>query len=188
MECKSACGRWYHPTHCASFYFFVTPSIVIIPKYIKLKHFNPKFPENHNIKYKDNIFFIKRNDEWNIINSNTLSNKLFDDGGSEVFYHLNMFDDQIKNNVKDDDIYEDIKLKSNYSELESKGQDIDVKNQLLDIAKRVSEEKSVDPNVQLQALIAADKETPHGFVVGVIDTVRRQGITDLAINVENSGL
>lgn len=60
--------------------------------------------------------------------------------------------------------------------------------QLLDIAQRVSEEKSADPNVQLQALIAADKDTPHGFVVGVIDTVRRQGITDLAINVENSGL
>jgi biopolymer transport protein ExbD len=59
---------------------------------------------------------------------------------------------------------------------------------LEDIATRVSSEKSADPNVQLQALVAADKETPHGFVVGLIDAVRRQGITDLAINVENSGL
>jgi biopolymer transport protein ExbD len=60
--------------------------------------------------------------------------------------------------------------------------------QLEDIATRVQSERSVDPNVQLQALVAADKETPHGFVVGLIDAVRRQGITDLAINVEKSGL
>lgn len=59
---------------------------------------------------------------------------------------------------------------------------------LEDIASRVAAEKSADPTVQLQALVAADKETPHGFVVGLIDAVRRQGITDLAINVENSGL
>jgi hypothetical protein len=48
-----------------------------IPNYIKYKHFNPLFPENHNIKYKDNIFFIKKNNEWNIINSGALSNKLY---------------------------------------------------------------------------------------------------------------
>jgi biopolymer transport protein ExbD len=59
---------------------------------------------------------------------------------------------------------------------------------LEDIAVRVQAEKSADPNVQLQALVAADKETPHGFVVSLIDAVRRQGITDLAINVEKSGL
>jgi biopolymer transport protein ExbD len=59
---------------------------------------------------------------------------------------------------------------------------------LEDIAARVQAEKSADPNVQLQALVAADKETPHGFVVSLIDAVRRQGITDLAINVEKSGL
>lgn len=56
------------------------------------------------------------------------------------------------------------------------------------IAGRVQSEKAADPNVQLQALVAADKATPHGFVVGLIDAVRRQGITDLAINVESSGL
>jgi biopolymer transport protein ExbD len=60
--------------------------------------------------------------------------------------------------------------------------------QLEDIAQRVQAERSADANVQLQALVAADKETPHGFVVGLIDAVRRQGITDLAINVEKSGL
>ena len=37
---------------------------------------------------------------------------------------------------------------------------------------------------QVQALIAADQATPHGQVVKLIDTVRKNGITEFAINVE----
>jgi biopolymer transport protein ExbD len=36
----------------------------------------------------------------------------------------------------------------------------------------------------LQALISADKQTPHGTVVKLIDVVRRNGVFDFAINVE----
>lgn len=36
----------------------------------------------------------------------------------------------------------------------------------------------------LAALIAADKATPHGTVIRLIDAVRRAGIADFAINVE----
>ena len=57
-----------------------------------------------------------------------------------------------------------------------------------EIVAKIQAEKSAEPNAQFQALVAADKETPHGFVVGLIDAVRRQGITDLAINVEKSGM
>lgn len=46
--------------------------------------------------------------------------------------------------------------------------------------------KSASPESQLQAMVSADKETRHGFVVELIDTVRKQGIVDLAINVESS--
>lgn len=46
--------------------------------------------------------------------------------------------------------------------------------------------RNENPNMQLQALVAADKETQHGFVVQLIDAVRKQGITDLAINVEST--
>ena len=60
--------------------------------------------------------------------------------------------------------------------------------QLDEIAARVQTEKAGDDKVHLQALVAADKDTPHGFVVGLIDAVRRQGITDLAINVEKTGM
>ncbi len=35
-----------------------------------------------------------------------------------------------------------------------------------------------------QAIITADEATPHGAVVKLIDTVRKNGITEFAINVE----
>jgi hypothetical protein len=46
-----------------------------------------------------------------------------------------MYDDKIKYSVQNEDIYEDIKLKADYSEIEAKGQDTEVKKQLLDVAK-----------------------------------------------------
>ncbi|MBI2603399.1 MAG: biopolymer transporter ExbD [Deltaproteobacteria bacterium] len=38
----------------------------------------------------------------------------------------------------------------------------------------------------LQALISADKDTPHGAVIKLIDEVRKNGIKDFAIHVESS--
>ncbi len=59
---------------------------------------------------------------------------------------------------------------------------------LEEIAAKIQAEKAADSTTQFQALVAADKDTPHGLVVGLIDAVRRQGITDLAINVEKTGM
>lgn len=55
---------------------------------------------------------------------------------------------------------------------------------LEDITARIVSERQANPDITLQALISADTETPHGTVVKLIDTVRKNGITDLAINVE----
>lgn len=44
--------------------------------------------------------------------------------------------------------------------------------------------KAKEAKQQLQALITADEKTPHGQVVKLIDTVRKNGITEFAINVE----
>lgn len=52
------------------------------------------------------------------------------------------------------------------------------------LANKIAEEKAKAGNQGVNALIAADKETPHGSVVKLIDTVRKHGITDFAINVE----
>jgi biopolymer transport protein ExbD len=45
-------------------------------------------------------------------------------------------------------------------------------------------EQRREENPRLQALIAADEQTPHGSVVKLIDIIRKNGITDFAINVE----
>lgn len=52
------------------------------------------------------------------------------------------------------------------------------------VASKIAEEKAKAAGAPMNALIAADKETPHGSVVKLIDTVRKHGITDFAINVE----
>lgn len=41
-------------------------------------------------------------------------------------------------------------------------------------------------NKTTQALISADEKTPHGAVVKLIDSIRKNGITDFAINVEGN--
>jgi biopolymer transport protein ExbD len=43
-----------------------------------------------------------------------------------------------------------------------------------------------DTNTQmtLQAMISADRDTQHGYVVKLLDAIRLQGITDVAISVE----
>lgn len=47
----------------------------------------------------------------------------------------------------------------------------------------INEERSKKPD--LQALISADRETPHGAVIKLIDVIRKNGITEFAINVES---
>lgn len=51
-----------------------------------------------------------------------------------------------------------------------------------DLPSLIAERKQAKPDVS--ALISADVKTPHGDVVKLIDAVRKNGITNFAINVE----
>jgi len=54
------------------------------------------------------------------------------------------------------------------------------------IPQAIAEEKAKEgASGSFQAVIAADQNTPHGAVVRLIDAVRKNGITDFAINVES---
>ena len=53
-----------------------------------------------------------------------------------------------------------------------------------EVGAKIAEVKSKSPNAPLDAVISADRDTPHGSVVKLIDTVKKAGITDFAINVE----
>lgn len=49
---------------------------------------------------------------------------------------------------------------------------------------RIQKEVQTNAEKSISVLISADQFTPHGQVVKLIDTVRKSGITDFAINVE----
>jgi len=55
---------------------------------------------------------------------------------------------------------------------------------LAEVPAAIAAEKAKDAPGPVNALITADTVTPHGEVVKLIDTVRKHGITDFAINVE----
>lgn len=112
----------------------------MIPKYLKLKHFNPDFPENHNIKYKNNEYWIKKDDMWEIMNKHSLSNKLFYDCGNDLFYFFNMNKEQLRETLHD---IEDLEDKINYMVLETTGRDKDIKRQILDVIKSVRPGSSI---------------------------------------------
>jgi biopolymer transport protein ExbD len=54
-----------------------------------------------------------------------------------------------------------------------------------ELPKAISKERAKSKKNTVQALIAADEKTPHGAVIELIDAVRKNGITDFAINVES---
>ena len=55
-------------------------------------------------------------------------------------------------------------------------------SKLIDQQKKAASQSN--QSLKLQALIGADQATPHGQVIKLIDTVRKNGISDFAINVE----
>lgn len=52
------------------------------------------------------------------------------------------------------------------------------------LADKIAAAQKENSGKKLQALIAADRLTPHGSVIKLIDTVKKSGITEFAINVE----
>ena len=47
--------------------------------------------------------------------------------------------------------------------------------------------KSLGPSIQEQtAIISADEGTPHGTVIRLMDTLRQEGLTHFALNVDSS--
>lgn len=53
-----------------------------------------------------------------------------------------------------------------------------------DISAKAQQE--VGKNAEIQAIIAADKDVPHGTVVHIIDVVKSAGVKKFAISIEKS--
>jgi hypothetical protein len=108
----------------------------LIVQYAKLRHFNPDFPENHNIRYENKRFVCKQNNVWEIISKDRLVNKLWNDNGNFIYTFINQ--DNNKNAIKaafpDDMRYDELmKERGNYVYLESMSYDANIKQQLIDL-------------------------------------------------------
>lgn len=136
---------------------------MIIPEYFRIKHFHPDFPENHNIRCRNNQFFIKQNGEWRKISRETLSRSIFDNCGREVYFTKEQYKERIKKDlgVKDkrlkhkkwtpdeikkwkDEKMQDINDLTDFSKLEYDGKDIYIKKEVLNIIDNGSNGWSYD--------------------------------------------
>lgn len=108
-----------------------------VPKYIKLKHYNKEFPENHNIKYNKNTgCLVKNNDKWVFKDINDFSEIL-------LLNNTKYLHEYYKNNINDfNEIIKDIKTynlihsKLNYLDLDISSAKFKIlKNQIIKIIK-----------------------------------------------------
>ena len=90
----------------------------IIPKYIQMKHFNKKFPENNNIKYDENNgCLIKKDNDWKFIGIDHFSKRLINHNSYEIGDFYNKNKDKIDKIFKDIELLEFINKRFNYLDL-----------------------------------------------------------------------
>lgn len=104
----------------------------IIPEFFRVKHLHPNFPENHNIRCKNNEFFIKQNGRWNKITKHNLSNKIFNNCGNEVYCNREKYKERIKTETGiTKEKMKDIEELTDYVKLEQDDKDIAIKNEII---------------------------------------------------------
>lgn len=106
----------------------------IIPEYFRVKHLHPNFPENHNIRRRNNQFFIKQNGIWNKITKDNLSNRIFNNCGSEVYCTREKYKERIKNEpgVSKEKMKDIIDL-TNYVKMEEENKDAVIKQEIINL-------------------------------------------------------
>ena len=55
-----------------------------------------------------------------------------------------------------------------------------------DDAIRIVAKEEFDKNAEVQAIISADKDVPHGRVVGVLDIIKSAGVKKFAISIQKN--
>ena len=91
----------------------------IISKYIELKHFNNNFPENCNIKFiKNKACNVKNNNKWELHDIDELSKNMCSKNASEIYKLVNSNNNEIKEKIKNIEIYENMIKNIQYLDLE----------------------------------------------------------------------
>jgi hypothetical protein len=83
-----------------------------------LKHFNEKYPENHNIKYERNRgCIIRENYKWKYTNIDYLSNDLLNKNSNELRSYCNKEKDKIENEIRNLELIDFIYSRLSYLDL-----------------------------------------------------------------------
>jgi ribosomal protein S19E (S16A) len=89
----------------------------IIPNYIDTKHFDVRFPENHNIKFQNNMCYIRKQDKWQPIGIDRLSAVLLQTNSNELAKKYNDTREIFENIIQNVDMIEYIEKRFNYLDL-----------------------------------------------------------------------
>lgn len=113
-----------------------TCSANIIPTYINLKHYNPLYPENTNIKFDNNVYLIKKEGDWSNIDGNILAKELYDRNKHFIGKYCSENDEQIRASIQNEELYERLKEKTDFNTIELKGEDKDIKKNIKSVIKK----------------------------------------------------
>lgn len=89
----------------------------IVPNYIDIKHFNKNFPENRNIKYENNICYIRKQEKWQPITMEKLSSTLLQTNTNELANKYKNEKEAIENIIQNIDVMEYIEKRFDYLDL-----------------------------------------------------------------------
>ena len=111
--------------------------LFIIPEYIRIKHFNKDFPENHNIKFNNNNnCLIKQNNDWVYSNLNNLSVELLQENSKELNNYYTNKKEKINTALKSKILIEGTLNNINHSYLASKSKLYEpIKNEIKSIIR-----------------------------------------------------
>lgn len=110
-------------------------SQVIFEKYLVEKHFKAEFPENHNIKFTKQKFYIKIDNRWTQFRSFEIARRLYSDIGSTLYHFVTTNKELIQNTGTGAATYDEILDACNWTQLEIKKQDKRIKNHLISIVR-----------------------------------------------------
>jgi len=89
----------------------------ILPNYIDTKHFDVQFPENHNIKFQNNMCYIRKGEKWQAIGIDKLSAVLLQTNSNELSKKYNDARKVFENIIQNMDMIEYVEKKFDYLDL-----------------------------------------------------------------------
>lgn len=123
-------------------------SASMIPKYIDLKHFDPMYPENTNIRFDNNVYLIKKEGDWNNIDGDILATELYNTNKHFIGKYCFENDTKLRTSIDNEDMYERLKDKTDFNTIELKGGDKNIKKNIKSVIKKRYYNKS-KPREQL---------------------------------------